>query len=105
MELMVYPILAKESSVANPQKVAKIDKKTRKVFTKFSWQHCFILQQPMNYPNPRVTLVTLSSIDYHRLPSATIGYRQLPLATINYHRLVSVSIVGIPNANLCIKSV
>jgi hypothetical protein len=47
---MVYPILAKESSVANPQKVAKID-------------------------------------------------------YIGYHRFASVSMVGIPYANLCIKSV
>jgi hypothetical protein len=30
MELMFYPILAKESSAANPQKVAKIDEKIRK---------------------------------------------------------------------------
>jgi hypothetical protein len=35
----VYPIVAEESSVANPQKVAKIDENIRKM-QKNGWQHC-----------------------------------------------------------------
>ena len=36
----VYPIVAKESSVANPQKFAKIDKISEKR-KKMGWQYCF----------------------------------------------------------------
>ena len=35
----VYPMVAEESSVANPQKVAKIDENIRKM-QKNGWQHC-----------------------------------------------------------------
>jgi hypothetical protein len=36
----VYPMVAEESSVANPQKVAKIDKKYQKNAKNMGWQHC-----------------------------------------------------------------
>jgi hypothetical protein len=36
----VYPMVAEESSVANPQKVAKIDENIRKMQKKIGWQHC-----------------------------------------------------------------
>jgi hypothetical protein len=36
----VYPMVAEESSVANPQKVAKIDENIRKMQKKMGWQHC-----------------------------------------------------------------
>ena len=35
----VYPMVAEESNVANPQKVAKIDENIRKM-QKNDWQHC-----------------------------------------------------------------
>ena len=41
----VYPMVAEESSVANPQKVAKIDEKFRKMELR--------VKQPINYPIPR----------------------------------------------------
>jgi hypothetical protein len=40
----VCSIVAEESSVANPQKVGKIDKKNQKNGTKIIWQHCFRLK-------------------------------------------------------------
>jgi hypothetical protein len=65
----VYPMVAEESSVANPQKVGKIDEYNRKK-EKNIWQHCFRLKQQMNYPMPWLTLVilaTIGSIGYHWL--------------------------------------
>jgi hypothetical protein len=58
----IYQIVAKESSVANPQKVGKIDEKNQKNGTKIIWQHCFRLKQPMNYPIPWLTLVISATI-------------------------------------------
>jgi hypothetical protein len=50
----VYLMVAEESSVGNknPQKVAKIEEKNQKNRTNMSWQHCFRLKQPINYPVP-----------------------------------------------------
>jgi hypothetical protein len=50
----VHPMVAEESSVGNknPQKVAKIEEKNQKNRTNMSWQHCFRLKQPINYPVP-----------------------------------------------------
>jgi hypothetical protein len=59
----VLPMLAEESSVAIPQKIAKIDEKIRNCsFLKFSWPHCFRLTQSMNYPIPRVTSAAIRSM-------------------------------------------
>jgi len=40
----VYPMVAEDSSVANPQKVGKIDEYNRKK-KNIIWQHCFRLKQ------------------------------------------------------------
>ncbi len=73
----VHPMVAEESSVGNknPQKVAKIEEKNQKNRTNMSWQHCFRLKQPINYPVPWLTLVI----------SATIGYIGYPLKRIGKH--------------------
>jgi hypothetical protein len=63
-------MVAKEFSVANPQKVVKIDKKIRKIEQTWVGNTALDLKQPMNYPIPRLTSVildTISSIGYHRL--------------------------------------
>jgi hypothetical protein len=39
MVIDVYPMVAEESSVANPQKVAKIDEISEKC-KQIGWQHC-----------------------------------------------------------------
>ncbi len=66
----VYPMVAEESSVANPQKVAKIVEKIRKMEQTWVGQTALDLKQPMNYPIPRLTSVisnTIGSIGYHGL--------------------------------------
>jgi hypothetical protein len=45
----VYPMVAEESSVANPQKVAKIDENIRKC-KKYGLATLYL---PRNYPIPR----------------------------------------------------
>jgi len=37
----IYLMVAKESSIANPQKIGKINGKNQKNGTKIIWQHCF----------------------------------------------------------------
>jgi hypothetical protein len=68
----VYPMVAEESNVANPQKVAKIDENIRKMQKK--WLATLYL--PRNYPIPRyyqyssMSLVSLT--DYQVLSVASV---------------------------------
>jgi hypothetical protein len=59
----VYPMVAKESKVANPKKLEKLMNK---------WQHCFRLRQPMNYPIP----AKISHISYHRFYQLQLANHQ-----------------------------
>jgi hypothetical protein len=81
-----YPMVAEESSVANPQKVAKIDKKSEKR-TNMSWQHCLRLKLPMNYPIPRLTSVISDTI-------GSIGYHWLSIGKHRWHRWETQYIAG-----------
>jgi hypothetical protein len=66
----VSPMLAEESSVANPQKVAKIDENIKKL----GWQHCFCRG---------ITrfLGIISEISSHLCHQLTIGYHR-------WHRVI-----------------
>jgi hypothetical protein len=68
----IYAMVAEESSVANPQKVAKIDENIRKMQTKIGWQ----LYLPRNYPIPRYyrysSMSSVSSTDYRVLSVASM---------------------------------
>jgi hypothetical protein len=57
----VYPKVAKESSVANPQKVAKIDKKSEKR-KKMGWQYC-LCRRITRLSVKFIKLVVISAID------------------------------------------
>ncbi len=64
----VYPMVAEESSVANPQNIGKIDEKIRKMEQKLFGNTALDLKQLMTYPIPWLTLVipaTIASIGYH----------------------------------------
>jgi hypothetical protein len=68
----VYPMVAEESSVANPQKVAKIDENIRKM--QKNWLATLYL--PRNYPIPRYyqysLMSSVSSTDYRVLSVASV---------------------------------
>ncbi len=53
----VYPMVDEGSSVANPQKVAKIDEKIRKMEHTWVGNIALDLKQLMIYPIPRLTSV------------------------------------------------
>jgi hypothetical protein len=65
----VYPMVAEESSVANPQNIGKIDEKIRKMEQKLFGNTALDLKQLMTYPIPWLTLI-IDSIGYHRLASS-----------------------------------
>jgi hypothetical protein len=58
----VYPMVAEESSVANPQKVAKIDENIRKMQKNMGWQHCIC----RGLPDSSVLSVVIGEIGSHR---------------------------------------
>jgi len=70
----VYPKVAKESSVANPQKVAKIDKKSEK-WIKMSWQHC-LCRRITRLSVKFIKLVVISAIDW--LSGTIVGIGGVP---------------------------
>ncbi len=58
-------MVAKESSVANPQKVAKIDEKIRKMEQTWVGNIALYFKQLMIYQIPRLTSATIGYIGYH----------------------------------------
>ena len=76
----VYPMVAEESSVANPQKVAKIDENIRKRQKRLVGNTVF----DEELPDSSVLSVVIDSHRCHRL---TIGYRR-------WHRCETQYIAG-----------
>jgi hypothetical protein len=78
----VYPMVAEESSVANPQKVAKIDENIRKMQKRWVGNTVFADE----LPDSSVLSVVIDVIGSHRWHQLTIGY----------YRLLSVALVMYP---------
>jgi hypothetical protein len=75
----VYLTVAKKSSVANPQKIAKIDEKSDKWNkNEVAILHYRRLKQPMNYPIFWLILVTSATI-------SSIGYNWLTIGKHRWH--------------------
>ncbi len=68
----VYPMVAKESSVANPQKGAKIDENIRKKQKKLVGNTVFAKESP----DSSVLSVFIDVIGHHRLASTDIRYHR-----------------------------
>jgi hypothetical protein len=66
----VYPMVAEESSVANPQKVAKIDENIRKMQKRWVGNIVFA----MELPDSSVLSVVIDVIGSHRCHRLIIGY-------------------------------
>jgi hypothetical protein len=66
----VYPMVAEESSVANPQKVAKIDENIRKMQKKLVGNTVFAEE----LPDSSVLSVFIDVIGSHRCHRLIIGY-------------------------------
>ncbi len=71
MVIDVYPMVAEESSVANPQKVAKIDENIRKM--QKIWVGNTVFAE--DYPIPDFSVV-IGEIGSHRCHRLIIGYRR-----------------------------
>jgi hypothetical protein len=68
----VYPMVAEESSVANPQKVAKIDENIRKM--QKIWVGNTVFAEEL--PDSSVLSVVIGEIGSHRCHQLIIGYRR-----------------------------
>jgi|FrelakmetLWP11LW_1041352.scaffolds.fasta_scaffold138975_1 hypothetical protein len=67
----VYPMVAKESSVANPQKIARIDENIRKMQKRLVGNTVFAKE----LPHSSVLSVVIDVIGSHQCHQLTIRYR------------------------------
>jgi hypothetical protein len=67
----VYPMVAKESSVANPQKIARIDENIRKMQKRLVGNTVFAKE----LPDSSVLSVVIDVIGSHQCHQLTIRYR------------------------------
>ena len=70
MVTVVYPMVAEESSIANPQKVAKIDENIRKM--QKIWVGNTVFAEEL--PNSSVLLVVIEVISSHQCHRLIIEY-------------------------------